>query len=178
LYHPVFGYFSAQKRLIFTPNIPFTGLRNQVEYQQMLSAAYAGVGEAWCTPVELFQPVYGEALAHYIDRTRLPTEEPLHIVEIGGGTGTCARNVVDYFRRRRPDFYKNMRYTIVEISATLAALQRSRFNADEPVDVVNKSVFDLASQQRRHPCVFIALEVLDNLPQYVIGGWNLNRLSL
>jgi SAM-dependent MidA family methyltransferase len=52
---------------------------------------------AWLTPVELFQPHYGNAIAKYVLETfkhALHTKTDLHIYEIGGGTGTLAKNVL------------------------------------------------------------------------------------
>lgn len=53
----------------------------------------------WLTPVEVFAPWYGRAIAHYILEVRKHTlkgaaQQPLAIVEIGGGTGTLAASIL------------------------------------------------------------------------------------
>jgi hypothetical protein len=53
----------------------------------------------WLTPVEVFAPWYGRALAHYMLELRkhdsnIDSSTPLNIVEIGGGTGTLAASVL------------------------------------------------------------------------------------
>jgi hypothetical protein len=53
----------------------------------------------WLTPVEVFAPWYGRALAHYMlelrkHESRGDSSTPLTIVEIGGGTGTLAASIL------------------------------------------------------------------------------------
>lgn len=52
----------------------------------------------WLTPVEVFAPWYGRAIAHYILEARKHTlhtaNQPLAIIEIGGGTGTLAASIL------------------------------------------------------------------------------------
>lgn len=53
----------------------------------------------WLTPVEVFAPWYGRALAHYMLELRkhdlsIDSTTPLSIVEIGGGTGTLAASIL------------------------------------------------------------------------------------
>lgn len=51
------------------------------------------------TPVEVFAPWYGRAIAHYMLELRkhdssIGSSSPLSIVEIGGGTGTLAASIL------------------------------------------------------------------------------------
>lgn len=52
----------------------------------------------WLTPVEVFAPWYGRAIAHYILEVRKHTlntsHQPLSVIEIGGGTGTLAASIL------------------------------------------------------------------------------------
>jgi SAM-dependent MidA family methyltransferase len=53
----------------------------------------------WLTPVEVFAPWYGRALAHYMlelrkHDDRVDSNSPLNILEIGGGTGTLAASIL------------------------------------------------------------------------------------
>ena len=48
----------------------------------------------------------------------------LSIVEIGGGTGTLARDVLDHVRSAAPQSYAECSYTSVEISPQLAQVQQ------------------------------------------------------
>jgi SAM-dependent MidA family methyltransferase len=52
----------------------------------------------WLTPVEVFAPWYGRAIAHYMAELRrhssLGGHGPLTIIEVGGGTGTLAASIL------------------------------------------------------------------------------------
>ncbi len=50
--------------------------------------------ESWLTPAEVFQPHYGAALARYIQQQARTCQSNIHINELGGGTGTLARNIL------------------------------------------------------------------------------------
>ena len=48
----------------------------------------------------------------------------LNITEVGGGTGTLARDVLDHLRAAAPASYAQCSYTSVEISPQLADVQK------------------------------------------------------
>ena len=50
--------------------------------------------ESWLTPAEVFQPYFGQALARYIQQQAKSHQSAVHINELGGGTGTLARNIL------------------------------------------------------------------------------------
>jgi len=83
---------------------------------------------SWLTPSEIFTPFYGKAIANFILDKHSQMAEPgskLNILEIGGGTGTLARDVLDHVRSAAPQFYAQCSYTSVEISPQLARVQQS-----------------------------------------------------
>jgi hypothetical protein len=63
---------------------------------------------SWLTPVEIFQPHYGSAIARYIlqhhaqqaQQAQQRPEQPLRLYEVGGGTGTLARDILVRHIRR------------------------------------------------------------------------------
>ena len=82
---------------------------------------------SWLTPSEIFTPYYGRAIANYILDKHCQMAEPgskLSILEIGGGTGTLARDVLDHVRSAAPQSYAECSYTSVEISPQLAQVQQ------------------------------------------------------
>ena len=82
---------------------------------------------SWLTPSEIFTPYYGRAIANLILDKHSQMAEPgskLSIVEIGGGTGTLARDVLDHVRSAAPQSYAECSYTSVEISPQLAQVQQ------------------------------------------------------
>lgn len=48
---------------------------------------------SWLTPAEIFQPYYGHAVAAAMLR-KLPADQPLNIIEVGGGSGRLARDIL------------------------------------------------------------------------------------
>jgi SAM-dependent MidA family methyltransferase len=80
-----------------TEPIEFGRLVGQAEYNVVLARAYRELQVDWLTPVEIFRPWFGAALAQYMlefRRHKLRSDEPLSIVEVGGGTGTLAASVL------------------------------------------------------------------------------------
>ena len=71
---------------------------------------------------------------------------PLRIFEIGGGTGTLARDILDHLRGSVPDVYREVVYRMVEISPVLARLQERTI-----ADVGGHSDH---FQVTRHACIF------------------------
>ncbi|XP_012456126.1 uncharacterized protein LOC105777414 isoform X3 [Gossypium raimondii] len=139
-----------------------------------LDKIYKQSGIAWFTPVELFKPWYAQGIAEAILRTA-NLSVPLKIYEIGGGSGTCAKGILDYIMLNAPPrIYNNMTYTSVEISPTLAEIQKqtvgevnshlSKFKVEHR-DAMDRSGWGDVEQQ---PCWVIMLEVLDNLPHDLI----------
>ncbi|XP_024931276.3 protein arginine methyltransferase NDUFAF7 homolog, mitochondrial isoform X5 [Ziziphus jujuba] len=139
-----------------------------------LNKIYKDSSVSWFTPVELFKPWYAHGIAGAILRTA-NLSVPLKIYEIGGGSGTCAKGIMDYLKLNAPArVYNNMTYTSVEISPSLAKIQRetvgevdshsSKFKV-ECRDAADRSGWGEVEQQ---PCWVIMLEVLDNLPHDLI----------
>lgn len=82
---------------------------------------------SWLTPSEIFTPFYGQAVANFILDKHNQMAEPgerLGIIEIGGGTGTLARDILNHVRSAAPASYAECSYTSVEISPQLAAVQK------------------------------------------------------
>ncbi|KAJ2904072.1 hypothetical protein MKZ38_008883 [Zalerion maritima] len=182
LYNPYYGYFSKQA-VIFTPGEPFdfNSMRDQPEFYQALGERYVEFEDAldakeynetrqlWHTPTEVFSPHYGEAIGRYLLSNYLASLFPYHdliIYEIGAGRGTLMLNILDYLREVEPSVYARTQYRIIEISTSLAEIQRTRVAAAEMghadrVEVVNRSIFDW-DEYVSSPCFFLAMEVFDN----------------
>ncbi|PHH84316.1 hypothetical protein CDD83_2163 [Cordyceps sp. RAO-2017] len=183
LYNPSYGYFSKQA-VIFSPGTAFDfgSFRDELDFQRELARRYdefedgldaaAGGPDAmrqlWHTPTELFGPYYGEAVARYlVSNYRLTTYpyDDLVIFEVGAGRGTLMLNILDHIRDTDPQVYARTRYTIVEISPAMAAVQAARLRATahaDRVDIERRSIFDW-DRRVPTPCFFLALEVFDNL---------------
>ncbi|KAF3457678.1 hypothetical protein FNV43_RR02336 [Rhamnella rubrinervis] len=176
LYDPQHGYFSQRSGSVgvLERSIKFNQLQGRKAYMKHLDKIYKDSAVSWFTPVELFKPWYAHGIAEAILRTA-NFSVPLKIYEIGGGSGTCAKGIMDYLMLNAPDrVYKNMTYTSVEISPSLARIQRetvgevsshlSKFKV-ECRDAADRSGWGDVEEQ---PCWVIMLEVLDNLPHDLI----------
>ena len=185
LYNPSYGYFSKQA-VIFSPGEPFdfTSMRDELEFNSELGRRYTEfedylddtdgenpTRQLWHTPTELFRPYYGEAIASYlVSNYRLHTYpyDDLLIFEMGAGRGTLMLNILDYIRAVDPQVYARTKFNIIEISPSLAKMQKhhlmstaeSRGHA-EKVEIINQSIFDW-KQYVPSPCFFLAMEVFDN----------------
>ncbi|HSL11346.1 MAG TPA: SAM-dependent methyltransferase [Actinomycetota bacterium] len=99
-------------------------------------------------------PVFGELMARALRElwTSLGSPEPFHVVEVGAGDGTLARQILGSLHD------VPSRYTAVEISAgartSLASIER----------------IEVASEAPPRADVVLAHEVLDNLPFRVVRG--------
>uniref|UniRef100_A0A7I4ESK1 Protein arginine methyltransferase NDUFAF7 n=1 Tax=Physcomitrium patens TaxID=3218 RepID=A0A7I4ESK1_PHYPA len=175
LYEPHKGYFAAKSNAVgaIAEPIRFDRIPGRAAYNEYLSKLYKQHDIAWFTPVEVFQPWYGYAVAEYILRTMDPSA-PLKIYEVGGGTGTCANNILTYFKLRAPNVYKSMTYTSVEISAALAKKQKARVETvishrgHFMVNCGSASDARTWGTVNASPCYIIMFEVLDNLPHDLV----------
>ncbi|OAY84472.1 NADH dehydrogenase (ubiquinone) complex I, assembly factor [Ananas comosus] len=176
LYDPNLGYFSKSSGPVgvLERSIRFNQLEGRRAYMQYLDKLYKKTDISWFTPVELFKPWYAYAIAEAIMRTA-NLSIPLKIYEIGGGSGTCAKCILDYMMLNAPPkVYNNMTYISVEISPSLAQKQLetvgeveshlSRFRV-ECRDATDKSGW---GDEDTQPCWVIMLEVLDNLPHDLV----------
>ncbi|KAL2469507.1 Protein of unknown function (DUF185) [Abeliophyllum distichum] len=179
LYDPKDGYFSHRSGSVgvLDRSIKFNQLEGRKAYMRHLDKIYKQSDISWFTPVELFKPWYAHGIAEAIMRTA-NLSVPLKIYEIGGGSGTCAKGVMDYIKLNAPTrVYDNMSYISVEISSSLAKKQQetvggvnshlAKFRV-ECRDAANPSGWGLEQQ----PCWVIMLEVLDNLPHDLIHSEN------
>lgn len=173
LYSSRGGYF-VQREVIYSPQrrIEFPSLLGKLEYQHQLAQLYAASPHAWLTPVEIFAPWYSYALANYMLRewkraTGGSSRQPLIVYEVGGGSGTNARHVLDYLRTHAPQTYRHASYTILEISPTLSEKQTLALADHAAVArsvVMDATRADESGLRDARPCFVMALEVLDNLP--------------
>ncbi|KAK3030149.1 hypothetical protein RJ639_037670 [Escallonia herrerae] len=180
LYDPSHGYFSQRSGSVglLERSIRFNQLAGRKAYMQYLDNIYKQNDVSWFTPVELFKPWYAHGIAEAILRTA-NLSVPLKIYEIGGGSGTCAKGIMDYIMLNAPTrVYNNMTYISVEISPSLAKKQietvgevRSHLSKYrvEHRDAAHRSGWGDVEQQ---PCWVIMLEVLDNLPHDLVYSEN------
>ncbi|KAK9825352.1 hypothetical protein WJX81_001851 [Elliptochloris bilobata] len=174
LYHPTEGYFSAHQPPVGIGRpLDLPSLSGEDAYRMEVRRQYDDLAVAWLTPSELFTPHYGQAVAAFLlaEHARTAaTGASLHVKEIGGGTGRLAVDVLDHVCAAAPEVHARMRYTCVEISTRLAALQRATLDAApahsglctvECRDAADTGGWGAPAEE--HTFV-LAMEVLDNMP--------------
>lgn len=82
------------------------------------------------------------------------------IYEVGAGNGTLMRNIMDYVHTNSPEVYKDMTYSIIEISTALS--RKQTLSAGKHVTrlrFINQSIFDW-NTRIDDKAYLIALEVI------------------
>ncbi|GJD09186.1 hypothetical protein Gasu2_34520 [Galdieria sulphuraria] len=151
--------------------IPFQELTGPEQYYSLVAQRYAKQPNSWSTPVELFYPWYGYAIARWIEQVvqesfdRQQLFQEWHIVEVGGGNGSLAESILHYAKQNYSQrLYHSLKYDIIEISPLFVERQQRRLNAySECVSIHSLSILDW-SQTIRAPCILLFCEVLDNFP--------------
>ena len=124
LYNRTDGYFTQPSRNpvgVMSKPIPFHALLGQEDYARVLAGRYTQLASQWLTPVEIFRPHYANAIARYIlaqhaSSGQLDSDSDLTIYELGGGTGTCAANILAHIRDADPRVFARTKYVGVEVS--------------------------------------------------------------
>lgn len=185
LYDPIHGYFCSSTNPVgfLEKPIDFNGLSGSTEYYHTVAEKYDGLRKHWLTPSEIFTPHIGSCIANYIVREWKESsieERPLEIIEIGAGTGTLARDILNWIKEHDRNIYEKCTYVSIEISKNLASLQHRRVcvdggHSDERFSIrvgnaCNPSTWEGLKGQA--PFI-VAMEVFDNLPHdkvaYTVG---------
>jgi hypothetical protein len=209
LYDEAAGYFTRRGSAVvgaLPQPLRFGALGGEADYRVALRAAYDALGTSWLTPSEIFRPHYANALADTFAASHMarhppptgcssssgggerPPPPPLVIYEVGGGSGSVARDVLLRLRERNPGVFLDVRYRAVEISPQLAERQAAtvaaggtdlsaRFEAlvgDATLPETWAGAGGAAA--REEECHVFGLEVLDNLPHDLVrrragGAW-------
>ncbi|HEV8524373.1 MAG TPA: SAM-dependent methyltransferase [Terriglobales bacterium] len=126
--------------------------------------------------------VFGRLLARQFEEMwrLLGSPSRLEIVELGPGRGLFARDVMDWSRRKFPEFYDALRYVLVEISPTLRAALAERLK--EYVEAGKVSIAtELEVRDARlsgENVITFANEFFDALPVEVLSHRGALRIGL
>ena len=172
LYHPRDGYFTKfnENQLGRLPkHIPFNQLLGYSDYTQMLIELYPK--SQFLTPSEIFRPFYGMSLANLmLTQNQAKGISEVNIIEVGSGLGGNANSILNFFKNTNQEIYKNLSYTLIEISPISLEISRKYIEADHPqlvkkgqIIFENVDVFNSKLKSNKD-CYVILLEILDNLP--------------
>ena len=142
LFHPKSGYYTTQPRI--------------------------GIGQDFETAAS--DPLFGIDMARQIAQMWESMDRPkdFKIVEIGAGTGTLAKRILDHMKYRFPAFYDTLQYIIVDISPGLKNQQREILkDYQDKVRQIEGTAFDL-SRLNNITGAFISNELPDAFPVHRI----------
>eukprot|EP00026_Physarum_polycephalum_P024174 Phypoly_transcript_30208.p1 GENE.Phypoly_transcript_30208~~Phypoly_transcript_30208.p1 ORF type:complete len:126 (+),score=5.11 Phypoly_transcript_30208:27-404(+) len=83
-------------------------------------------GSVFTTAVENLKPWYSHAIANWMisKMKKFDDTTPLVIYEIGGGSGTNAKCIIEYLQKKHPRLFKSLEYNIIDLSKPLVELQK------------------------------------------------------
>lgn len=114
--------------------------------------------------------VFGRLLARQLDEMWRALDAPsrLNLIELGPGRGLVAQDVLDWAKKKFPDFLDALHYMLVERSASLRARLRERFAQMEAKVSVLGSLEEVLSDAPN--AIVFANEFFDALPVEVMGS--------
>lgn len=155
--------------------IGFKNLLNEWHWRRVFQKIYTEQQGQWLTPVELFRPYFSQILGNAIASEAID-EPKIHVVELGGGRGTNALEILNYLRDQYPNVYGRLQYTIMDASPPLLELQKRILLDEKSVDhskVIefrNVDMYEVAEGKSKFLetsgdfTLILAMELLDNLP--------------
>jgi len=149
LYHPDYGYYMANRPKVGKEGDFFTS---------------ASV-----------HPVFGETLADVVvDMWRAGEMQEPVLVEIGGGTGTLCRHMLDRLREATPELYSSMAVLLIEASPYHRELQREAIRSHDVKKRWYSSLGEAAAREQIAG-VILSNEWLDAFPVHIAektsAGW-------
>jgi SAM-dependent MidA family methyltransferase len=158
---------ALRRRILRRGPIPFAEFMEIALYHPRggyyMTSARVGRSGDFTTSPEI-HPAFGALVGRFVAHVWRAMGTPHHftIVEIGGGTGKLAKDLLDTARRGDPLFYESLKYVMGEVSPAMRRRQRALLNEAHGGKVIWR-------QLETHPgwpvvgCV-ISNEVVDALP--------------
>ncbi|MED4784574.1 class I SAM-dependent methyltransferase [Brevibacillus choshinensis] len=149
LYHPDYGYYMSDKPKVGKAGDFFTS---------------ASV-----------HPVFGETLADVVEGMWQAGEiEAPVLVEIGGGTGTLCKNMLNRLQEAAPELYQSMTVMLIESSPYHRKLQQDAIHSHDVKKVWYASLEEAARHEQIEG-VILSNEWLDAFPVHLVertaSGW-------
>lgn len=127
------------------------------EYYLSREEKFSSYGDFFTSP-ELDR-AFGEAVAEFLHPYLKELENP-SVLELGGGRGLLARDILSYYRREDGDLFDRLTYFIYEFSPSLIEIQREVLRDFERIEWVE----DLP----RIEGIVLSNEFFDTLPVHVV----------
>ncbi|MGP4080906.1 SAM-dependent methyltransferase [Pseudalkalibacillus sp. R45] len=112
-------------------------------------------------------PVFAWVFADYFDAYCKEKNLPFHICEIGGGDGSFSKQVLDYFKKTKPERYGELSYSFIDVSEE--HLKTAKMNLDQHENVEFHSSFSKFKQHHKgFKGIIFSNELLDAFPVHVV----------
>ena len=102
LYHPEYGYYSQKANDLGKQGDFFTSVHLGADIGEMLAIQFVEMWEILNKP------------------------KSFELIEMGAGQGYLAADILNYIKQEYSDFFKSLKYTIIEKSPQLKQLQQQR----------------------------------------------------
>ena len=140
LYHPQYGYYQSE------------GLRIGKE------------GDYYTGPC--VHPLFGGMVAKQLSQmAEILGKENFDVVEMGGGRGFLCQDILNWAKKKAPDFFNRLRYYLLETSPSLLKEQKERlrpYEEEGKIDWMDPIIFEKEKNQIRG-CI-LSNELVDAFP--------------
>ena len=142
LYHPQYGYYGAGKVGIGSTGDFFTSSSLGGDFGQLLASQLWDMWQIMDYP------------------------NPFHIVEMGGGNGSTAYDILNQIQTVYPDFSEAIEYILVEESPALIATQQKALKSLEEIKITWKTWPDILDRYLVGCC--FSNELVDAFPVHLV----------
>jgi len=144
LYHPQYGYYQSE------------GLRIGKE------------GDYYTSPC--VHPLFGGMVAKQLSQmAEILDERNFDIVEMGGGRGFLCQDILNWAKKKAPDFFNKLRYHLLETSPSLLKEQKERlrpYEEEGKIDWMDPIIFE-KEKDRIRGCI-LSNELVDAFPVHQV----------
>jgi len=122
--------------------------------------------------------VFGRLLARQFEEMWRALGSParVEVIELGPGRGLFARDVLDWSRKKFPEFFRALHYRLVERSAALCGRLAERMK--DAIEEGKASLSDSLAPPPSENAILFANEFLDALPVEVVADRGLLQVAL
>ncbi len=144
LYHPEYGYYQSE------------GLRIGKE------------GDYYTSPC--VHPLFGGMVAKQLSQmAEILGEGNFDVVEMGGGRGFLCQDILNWAKKKTPDFFNRLRYYLLETSPSLLKEQKERlrpYEEEGKIDWMDPIIFE-KEKDRIRGCI-LSNELVDAFPVHQV----------
>ncbi len=144
LYHPEYGYYHSKETRIGKDGDYYTG--------------------------PCVHPLFGGMVAKQLSQmAEILGRENFDVVEMGGGRGFLCQDILNWAKKKAPDFFNRLRYYLLETSPSLLKEQKERlrpYEEEGKIDWMDPIIFE-KEKDRIRGCI-LSNELVDAFPVHQV----------